>query len=112
MLESKFQNWKIMIPYKFKYYWIDRQWMCQKGCNNWQYNNAILEIKIFDKEKVWSFSNMTIKGAIDDNDILEIKFLDKKINRTIAFVFGGLILIVVIASALSSWSYDVSKGKL
>ena len=54
---------------------------------------------------------MTIKGAIDDNDILEIKFLDKKINRTIAFVFGGLILIVVIASALSSWSYDVSKGK-
>ena len=97
--------------------------MCQKGCNNWQYNNAILEIIIFDKEKVWSLenlltyltttnSNMTIKGAIDDNDILEIKFLDKKINRTIAFVFGGLILIVVIASALSSWSYDVSKGKL
>ena len=56
-------------------------------------------------------SNMTKKGPIDDNDILEIKFLDKKINRTIAFVFGGLILIVVIASALSSWSYDVSKGK-
>ena len=54
---------------------------------------------------------MTKKVVIDDNDILEIKFLDKKINRTIAFVFGGLILIVVIASALSSWSYDASKGK-
>merc|ERR1712001_732894 len=55
------------------------------------------------------YSNMMKKVVIDDNDILEIKFLDKKINRTIAIVFGGLILIVVIASALSSWSYDVSK---
>ena len=77
---------------------------------------TILEIEIFDKEKylkniTTTNSNMTKKGVIDDNDILEIKFLDKKINRTIAFVFGGLILIVVIASALSSWSYDASKGK-
>ena len=63
-------------------------------------------------ESAFKYSNMTKKVVIDDNDILEIKFLDKKINRTIAVVFGGLILIVVIASALSSWSYDASKGKL
>ena len=53
---------------------------------------------------------MTKRVVIDDNDILEIQFLDKKINRIIAFVFAGLILTVVIVSALSSWGYDASKG--
>ena len=53
---------------------------------------------------------MTKRAVIDDNDILEIQFLDKKVNRIIAFIFGGLILMVVIVSGLSSFGYDASKG--